>query len=101
MGNYTINKERKFMRAVLTVVGKDKKGIIYQVSKELNEMNINIEDISQTIMQGFFTMMMVVDVENATLDFGGIKEKLNCMAEKCSVDVKIQHEDIFNCMHKL
>ncbi len=89
------------MRAVLTVVGKDKKGIIYYVSKELNEMNINIEDISQTIMQGYFTMMMVVDMESSTLDFEAIKKKLELLGESCSVDIKIQHEAIFNCMHKL
>ncbi|MEG1520037.1 MAG: ACT domain-containing protein [Clostridia bacterium] len=89
------------MRAVLTVVGKDKKGIIYCVSKCLNELNINIEDISQTILQDFFTMIMIVDIKDSTSDFQTIQQKLQEVGENASVDIKIQHEDIFNSMHKL
>lgn len=89
------------MRAVLTVVGKDRKGIIYVVSKALTEMNINIEDISQTIMQEYFTMMMIVDISDANKDFVEIQKTLKEVGEQKGVDVRIQHEDIFNSMHKL
>lgn len=89
------------MRAVLTVVGKDKKGIIYCVSKCLNELNINIEDISQTILQEYFTMIMIVDIKDSTCDFQTIQQKLKEVGQNSSVEIRIQHEDIFNSMHKL
>lgn len=89
------------MRAILTVVGNDKTGIIYAVSKELAEMNVNIEDISQTIMEGCFTMMMMVDLENAKCDFATIKNNLDKVGEKTGVTIRIQHEDIFNAMHRI
>ncbi len=89
------------MRAVLTVVGKDKKGIIYRVSEGLNNMDINIEDISQTILQDYFTMIMIVDIKNANCDFKTIQENLQKVGETNGIEVRIQHEDIFNAMHKL
>ncbi len=89
------------MRAVVTVVGNDKKGIIYFVSKSLHEMNINIEDISQTVLQKYFTMMMIVDISEANCDFDSIIDNLKKTGEENFVDIKIQHEDIFNGMHKL
>jgi len=89
------------MRAIVSVLGKDKSGIIAAVSKALFDMNINIEDISQTIMQDYFTMIMLVDISGSDKELTVIQEKLKEKGKECGVIIKIQHEDIFNAMHKL
>ncbi|MFA7636625.1 MAG: ACT domain-containing protein [Monoglobales bacterium] len=89
------------MRAIITVIGKDTKGIIAGVSSYLASADINILDISQTIMQGYFTMIMLVDLKDAKEDFNKISENLSEVGEKLSVNVRIQHEDIFNSMHRV
>lgn len=88
------------MKAIISVIGKDKKGIIAKVSTYLCENNINIEDISQTIMQGHFTMIMVVNIDdNNKID--QISDELNKIANEIDVEIRIQHETIFNAMHKI
>ncbi len=89
------------MRAVVTVTGKDRKGIIAQVSAFLSERGANIEDISQTIMGEYFAMIMVVDI-------GEIKTELSVLASECTelgkkigMSIYVQHEDIFNAMHNV
>lgn len=89
------------MRAIITVIGKDAKGIIAGVSGYLAETDINILDISQTIMQEYFTMVMLVDLRDAKEEFKVISENLNKVGEKLSVTIRIQHEDIFNSMHRV
>ena len=89
------------MRAVLTVIGQDKTGIIYNVSKILSESNANIEDISQTIMQGIFTMIMLVDVSDINCDFSELTEAINSLGKSIGMSIRIQHEDIFNAMHSI
>ena len=89
------------MRAVITVIGKDTKGIIAGVSGYLASADINILDISQTIMQEYFTMVMLVDLADSKDDFKTISENLDKVGEKFSVNVRIQHEDIFNSMHRI
>ena len=89
------------MKAVLTVVGKDKPGIIASVSSVLAENQVNIEDISQTIMQDKFTMIMYVNVANAKINLGELKSLMSNLGEKIGVNVHVQHEDIFNAMHKI
>lgn len=89
------------MRAIVTVVGKDRVGIISEVSKILSENNINILDISQTIMEEYFTMMMITNFSNSSKDFGSIKKVFANYSKENAVDVSIQHEDIFNSMHKI
>ena len=89
------------MRAIITVIGKDAKGIIANVSGYLAKTDINILDISQTIMQEYFTMVMLVDLADAKEDFKTISENLDKVGEKLSVTIKIQHEDIFNSMHRV
>lgn len=89
------------MKAVITVVGKDRVGIIYEVSKILSETNVNILDISQTIMKDYFTMMMITDVSKSNKEFCDLKTILKDYAKSAAVDVSIQHEDIFNSMHKI
>lgn len=88
------------MKAIVTVIGKDKVGIIAKVSAALSDMNVNVEDISQTIMQDYFVMMMLVDVSAAT-NFADVSESLNKLGEKVGVSIRIQHEDIFNAMHRI
>ncbi|WP_297435879.1 ACT domain-containing protein [uncultured Clostridium sp.] len=89
------------MKAVITVVGKDRVGIIYEVSKVLSETNVNILDISQTIMKDYFTMMMITDVSGSNKEFGELKKILKDYATSAAVDISIQHEDIFNSIHKI
>lgn len=89
------------MKAIVTVVGKDKSGIIAEVSKLLAESNVNIEDISQTIMQGYFTMIMLVSLENSTSKFDELTKNASILGEKIGVKITIQHEDIFNAMHRI
>ena len=88
-------------KAVITVIGKDKVGIIHSVSGVLKEENINILDISQTIMGDIFTMVMMTDIENATSDFDKISEDLEKTGNKLGVKITICLEDIFNEMHRI
>ncbi len=88
-------------KAIITVIGKDKVGIIYGVTKILSENKINILDISQTILDDMFTMMMIVDIENASAPFEKISEVLSIEGKKLGVDVRIQLESIFESMHRI
>ena len=89
------------MKAVVTVMGIDKTGIIAKVSTCLSDFNINILDINQTIMQNIFTMIMLVDIKDATNDFANISQRLESLGRELGVEIRIQHEDIFNSMHKI
>lgn len=89
------------MRAIITVVGKDKVGIIACVSNILAQNDVNILDISQTIMQGFFTMIMLVDLEISKLRFDEIKTLLVNKGKEIGVDINMQHEDIFNAINRI
>ena len=89
------------MRAVITVIGKDKIGIIYRVSKILSEYKINIEDISQTILQDVFTMVMLVDLSESTCKFTDLKGQLENVGKEIGMTIRIQNEDIFNAMHTI
>ena len=89
------------IKAVVSVVGKDKPGIIYGVSKILFENNINILDISQTVMQDIFTMAMLVDIKNMSLQFTNLIEIMNNEGEKLGVKITVCHEEIFNSMHRV
>ena len=89
------------MKAIITVLGKDKVGIISGVSMALSKMNINILDISQTIMNDMFTMIMQVDTSGANLDFAKISGNLDEEANKLGVEIRIQREDVFNSMHRI
>ena len=89
------------MRAVVTVVGKDKTGIISKVSTFLAEKNVNILDISQTILEEYFTMIMLVDISKATVALADLAEECDEMGKKIGMSVHVQHEDIFNAMHRV
>ncbi len=89
------------MKAVVTVVGKDRVGIIYDVTKVLSENNINIINISQTILDGYFTMIMITDISNCTKNLKEVKDIFDEFSKETALDIKVQHEDIFNSMHKI
>lgn len=89
------------MRAVITVVGQDKVGIIYEVSRALAENDVNILDISQTIMQDMFTMIMLVNIDKTKVSVLELTSVLDKVGEKKGVSIKLQHEDLFNSMHKI
>lgn len=89
------------MKAIITVIGNDKVGIIYRVSGVLAEVNVNILDISQTTMQDMFTMMMLVDIKEASVSIDEISKKLESLGEEMGLSIRIQHEDVFNSMHRI
>ena len=88
-------------RIVVTVVGKDRKGIIAAVSGALTEREANILDISQTILQEFFTMIMIVDLSEATVSYSDLREELGLLGQKYGVVISCQHEEIFQYMHRI
>jgi ACT domain-containing protein len=89
------------MRAVITVIGQDKKGIIAGVSTVLADAGINILDISQTTLQEYFAMIMLVDMTDATTAFHEISSKLDEKGHDLGMQIRIQREDIFNAMHQI
>lgn len=89
------------MRAVVTVVGKDKTGIIAKVSTFLAEKGVNILDISQTILQEYFTMIMLVDISKASEELSVLATECTEMGEKIGMSIHLQHEEIFNAMHRI
>lgn len=89
------------MKGIITVLGKDKVGIIAAVCTYLAEHNVNILDISQTIIQGYFNMMMIVDITKPTHAFETLVEELQALGVSIGVEIKLQHEDIFNIMHRI
>ena len=89
------------MKCVLTVIGKDKPGIIAKVSTLLANNNVNIEDISQTIMQNTFTMIMLVNLEGSTVQLHELRQKCKDLGEEVGVNILLQHEGIFDAMHKV
>ena len=88
-------------KGIITVVGEDQVGIIAKVCTYLAENKLNILDISQTIIQGYFNMMMIIELQNATKDFAVICEELDKLGVEIGVNIKLQHEDIFNKMHRI
>ena len=88
-------------KAIITVVGKDSVGIIAKVCTYLANRQINILDISQTIVGGYFNMMMVVDVNGATESFDGIANELTEVGKSIGCIIRIQLEDIFDMMHRI
>ena len=89
------------MRAIITVVGKDQVGIIASVCGEISQRNVNVLDISQTVMNDYFTMMMVVDTEQCAQPFDTLSAALADYGQNRGLSVRIQREDIFNAMHKI
>ena len=89
------------MKAVITVTGKDKVGIIAMASTECSKFGVNILDISQTVMDEYFAMIMLVDIDNINTDFSAFAENMANKGQANGVDIRVMHEDIFNTMHKI
>ena len=88
-------------RTIITVVGKDTIGIIAKVCTYMADNQINILDISQTIIQGFFNMMMIVDTSKMTIDYVTMTEEITRLGEDTGVQIKCQREEIFDKMHRI
>lgn len=88
-------------KVIITVVGKDTVGIIAKVCTYLSEGSVNVLDISQTIVSGYFNMMMIVDTANATASFAEISDQLDALGEEIGVTIKCQKEEIFEMMHRI
>lgn len=89
------------MKAVITVIGEDKVGIVAEISSILAGYNINIVDVNQTIMDGLFTMLMMVDMEERNEAFAVVKERLLDVGKEIGLSIRIQREDIFTSMHEI
>jgi len=89
------------MRAIVTVIGKDRVGIIAGVCAMLADKGVNILDISQTVLQEYFTMIMLVDATACKTDFTELADQLQQEGEKTGLSIRIQREDIFNAMHRI
>ena len=89
------------MKAIVTVVGKDRVGIIAGVCTQLASYNVNVLDISQTVMQGYFTMMMAVDITAATMPLAELAKELEQKGKEMNLSIRLQREDIFEAMHRV
>ena len=89
------------MNAVVTVVGKDRVGIIAQVCQCLASYNVNVLDIRQTVMQGYFTMMMVVDADKCNVPLAELAQRLESQGKEIGLSIRLQREDIFDAMHRV
>ena len=89
------------MKAIVTIVGKDRVGIIAAVCVKLAEFNVNVLDISQTVMQGYFTMMMAVDVSASSIPLAELAQKMEEKGKDMNLSIRLQREDIFEAMHRV
>ena len=89
------------MKAIVTVVGKDRVGIIANVCTALANFNVNVLDISQTVMQGYFTMMMATDVSGSTVPMAQLAAEMEKIGTDMGLSIRIQREDIFEAMHRI
>jgi ACT domain-containing protein len=89
------------MRAVITVIGKDTVGILAKVTGICAEANVNVMDVTQTIMQDLFAMTMLADITNINADFGAFSDRLKSLGADLNLQIHVMHEDIFNSMHRI
>ncbi len=89
------------MRAVVTVIGKDKVGILAQISAVCAECNVNINDVNQSVMQDLFTMVMLCDIREMNVSFKELSDKLSKKGNELGLSIHVTHEDIFNSMHRI
>ena len=89
------------MKAIVTVVGKDQVGIIARVCVKLAEYNVNVLDINQTVMQGYFTMMMAVDVTACKVPLAELVEIMEALGKDMGLSIRVQREDIFEAMYRV
>ncbi len=89
------------MKAIVTVVGQDRVGIIAQVCVELAKFQVNVLDISQTVMQGYFTMMMAVDVTACAIPLAQLCKHMDAKGQEMGLNIRVQRQDIFEAMHRI
>lgn len=89
------------MRAIVTVIGRDRVGIIADVSRLLADNGVNVLDISQTVLQEYFTMIMLVDASGCVVPFADLAALLKSKSDDLGLEIRIQREDIFNAMHRI
>ena len=89
------------MKAIVTVIGEDRVGIIASVCADLAAYNVNVLDISQTVMQGYFTMMMAVDVSMSNIPLAQVAQQLEEKGKQMALSIRLQREDIFEAMHRV
>lgn len=89
------------MKAIISALGRDQVGIIGNICTLISELNVNILEISQTILQGDFTMIMMVDISKSKFQFDEIKEKLKAKAKEMDIEIHIQREEVFEAMHRI
>jgi len=89
------------MKCIVTVIGKDRVGIIAQVCSSLSAHQVNVLDISQTVMQDYFTMIMLVDTAGCPVDFAELSQLLAESGKETGLDIRIQRQDIFEAMHRI
>lgn len=88
-------------RIIIAAFGKDRPGVVASITSILAELSCSIEDISQTLMQEFFSMIMVVNITNSSVDFGSLRDKIKVTEDKLGMKVYVMHEDIFKYMHRI
>ena len=89
------------MRAVISVVGQDRVGILNRVSGACAECSANIVDVTQSVLQDMFVMVMLVDITDIRVDFDALTKKMNALGEEIGMVIHVMHEDIFNSMHRI
>lgn len=89
------------MKAIITVIGKDSIGILAKVSDACSKADVNIVEVTQSVLQDMFAMVMLVEIDKSNLGFDQLKENLNKVGETTKTKIHIMHEDIFNSMHKI
>ena len=89
------------MKGFITVVGKDRVGILAAVSNKCAEYNVNIDDVSQTVMSDMFTMIMMIDIDKINVGFGDFAVLMQEFGKGIGMDIRVMHEDIFNSMHRI
>ena len=89
------------MKAIVTVVGKDRVGIIANVCTALANFNVNVLDINQTVMQGYFTMMMAAEVSQCNIPLADLVTEMALIGEEMGLNIRVQREDIFQAMHRI
>ena len=87
------------MKAVISVIGRDNRGIVAKVSSECSKVNANILEVSQNIMQEMFVMVMMIDIDEITIDFNCFVDNMILFGEQNQLKIHVMHEDIFNSMH--
>jgi len=88
-------------RIIIAAFGKDRPGVVASITSILAEMNCSIEDVSQTLMQEFFSMIMVVNITDSNVDFGGLRDRIKATEDQLGMKVYVMHEDIFQYMHRI